>query len=62
MVNRIKQELQKRNGLTVRWPDSVHKAVCEMAWEQRQTVSSLVREVMVDHLRKNGIRVDDSAI
>lgn len=62
MLDRIKEELKKRNGLTIRWSDGVHKQVCDLAWKQRQTVSSLVREVMVDHLRKSGVRVDENAI
>lgn len=61
-MDRIKTELKKRNGLTVRWPDSIHKAICDMAWAQRQTVSSLVRNVMVDHLKRNGVRVEEDAI
>ncbi len=61
-MNRIKQELQKRNGLTVRWPDSVHKHICDLAWTQRQTVSSLVRDVMVEHLKKKGVKVEEDGI
>ncbi|HRZ13552.1 MAG TPA: hypothetical protein P5567_13990 [Kiritimatiellia bacterium] len=58
-MDRIKTELKKRNGLTVRWPDSVHEAVCDIAWKQRQTVSSLIRGVMLRYLKQNGVRVDE---
>ncbi len=61
-MNRIKDPLKKRNGLTVRWPDSVHKAICELAWTNRQTVSSMIRDVMVAYLKRNGVHIDECGL
>ena len=54
------EEDLKRNCLTIRWPDAQHKAVVDTAWRRRTSASEMIREMVLDRLRADGVKVEDS--
>ena len=52
-----REEDLKRNCLTIRWPDKQHRTVTDEAWRRRQSASELVREMVIEGLQREGVRI-----
>jgi hypothetical protein len=52
-----RKEEQYRNTTTVRWTDAQMRAVCDTAWSRRTSVSKMVREMVTDKLKKEGVEI-----
>ncbi len=51
---KIPAEMMLRNPLCVRWSDADYKLVVDTAWERRQRVSELVRQLVLEGLTTAG--------
>jgi hypothetical protein len=47
----MKDELKRRNLVTIRLSDAEMKVVVDLAWNQRRSVADLTRECMFNYLK-----------
>ena len=51
----VADEELKRNTLSIRFDDETYKTLTDCAWRNRQSVSGLVREIILDDLNRRGV-------
>ncbi len=54
----LKDEELRRNIITLRLRDDEHKAVSDSAWMHRTSVSAWLRELALEKLAKEGVKLD----
>lgn len=47
---KLAEEQQLRNTLSIRWRDGEHQAVTEIAWKRRTSASAMIREIVLSAL------------
>jgi len=52
-----REETLLRNVLTVRWNDSQHRIITDLAWRERRSASDLIRSITIESLKQRGVDI-----
>ena len=56
-MREIAEQNQHRNSTSIRWTDSQMKVVSDTARERRTNVSAMIRDMVIQALRRDGVRI-----
>ena len=58
------KERLRRNTMSIRFTDQEHKLVCNTAWKNRISASGMIREILLNGLKEQGLDIhnDESPI
>lgn len=54
-MERINEKLKLRNGLSLKLADADYRAICDLAYKIRIPVATMIRDIIVNHLKKGGV-------